>query len=1154
MAGSCVRVDPRCVEFNDVKVGQIYKTTVTATNVGKASTKIRFEKPGLKLFKFTASTLAKVVAPGLSVSGLLEFTPEEEEEVRDCLLIHIDDVETITIPLMWFPRVFSFQMDSVLDFGCIAASSRLISKQHQITNQGSAPGVFHVQYSGDASVKLSPCSGVIAAGATQWLKVELRTDRPRHIDEKAMVKLENCSAVVLNIKAEVVEQHLEVFDRKGNPLSCLWFGPVYFGTSHVENVVLRNNAPEACDWVCLLQDTAAGIEVGTDLQKSTDAALLERMQKSSSATRDVSQVLVCVPKQGRLGPYGKTTVAVCFSPQCKSRREEKKLDYWASRQDYCLFLLFESLGSRYGFVHHDGKSSVELAVTGSGLPVCLVPSPSHRYDFLTCVLGQSVDLLCVLQNLCPQLPVNFRFQKLAHFSTKPSSGTIAPGQCQDVVLSFTARQQGSFQVCQKLDVLGPAVQREGITADSVHELELHSFHTITLNLSAVCCNETTHPVPQLNPGITPAVTNPTGSLPHVRSSDLARCREMVPHAVLSAGKTLLHEHRRQRSQNTGAEEFLAFPNDRAMSIRPASAHQQYRTIFTGVHRYSYVDTNYAFTDEEEKQRQRQRQIYSDFIVQLRHTRQQKQKERQLEKGVEDVDICIVPSQGLDPPSVRCSDLESSNISETKPNYRQASSAAKHSSNQDMTSITRQVNSQAMSAVPSTSQEMADCNRTLTAQELYQVFIGKNQFKSATKLDLVNHLPAFVWVQLEVDCPELQGSSPLSYVLPPNSLTTLPLTFQSTKLGHFYRPVSYSVNQQQPGQILVQAQVVPLALELSTTLLVLRPSHTLLAGSGYRSSVTVRNQRNQAAEFTWRPVVTESGILFSIRPATGTIEPYRELDCEVVWHPSFSSPSKGDFDLCVHEGNTQRLHCVAKVLDVCPLPGLELSPSEGVVPCGGQAALKIHLNPDSVIRFDTRVKIALRNMKSIELRVGGYVETPIVDISVSHFHFYGVYAGSQRSIPFTLTNQSSASAQYTFDLAEYTDFSVSFPQPSASAEKEPGVSVVELHGNQTVDCSLVFSPTQAAGYDFDLPLMVNGVRWPTALLSPLPTPSSSSTSSSLSDGSRKHVVKPLPQSVTMATQRSLRIQATVLCAPLEMSPSSLEFQVDHLTTQFDAITK
>lgn len=66
--------------------------------------------------------------------------------------------------------------------------------------------------------------------------------------------------------------------------------------------------------------------------------------------------------------------------------------------------------------------------------------------------------------------------------------------------------------------------------------------------------------------------------------------------------------------------------------------------------------------------------------------------------------------------------------------------------------------------------------------------------------------------------------------------------------------------------------------------------------------------------------------------------------------------------------------------------------------------------------------------------------------------------------------------------------------------------------------------QAASYDFDLPLMVNGVRWPAASLSPFLTPPSSSISSSLSAGSRKHVVKLLPQSITMATQRSQRVQA------------------------------
>lgn len=55
-----------------------------------------------------------------------------------------------------------------------------------------------------------------------------------------------------------------------------------------------------------------------------------------------------------------------------------------------------------------------------------------------------------------------------------------------------------------------------------------------------------------------------------------------------------------------------------------------------------------------------------------------------------------------------------------------------------------------------------------------------------KLELTNRLSSFVWVQLEVDCPELQGSSPLSYVLAPHSDNTLPLTFQSNKLGPFIR--------------------------------------------------------------------------------------------------------------------------------------------------------------------------------------------------------------------------------------------------------------------------------------------------------------------------------------------------------------------------------
>lgn len=51
MAGSCVRVEPAFVEFDDVKVGQVYKIKVAAKNVGETSKKIIIEQPALKVRK-----------------------------------------------------------------------------------------------------------------------------------------------------------------------------------------------------------------------------------------------------------------------------------------------------------------------------------------------------------------------------------------------------------------------------------------------------------------------------------------------------------------------------------------------------------------------------------------------------------------------------------------------------------------------------------------------------------------------------------------------------------------------------------------------------------------------------------------------------------------------------------------------------------------------------------------------------------------------------------------------------------------------------------------------------------------------------------------------------------------------------------------------
>ena len=89
------------------------------------------------------------------------------------------------------------------------------------------------------------------------------------------------------------------------------------------------------------------------------------------------------------------------------------------------------------------------------------------------------------------------------------------------------------------------------------------------------------------------------------------------------------------------------------------------------------------------------------------------------------------------------------------------------------------------------------------------------------------------------------------------------------------------------------------------------------------------------EFTWIPIYGEQGTAFSIRPAAGKkneifkyilniniflflkkgiIEPFKDLECELVWHGSYLAPLKGTFSLQVTGGESNTLSCEAKVIN------------------------------------------------------------------------------------------------------------------------------------------------------------------------------------------------------------------------------------------------
>lgn len=73
---------------------------------------------------------------------------------------------------------------------------------------------------------------------------------------------------------------------------------------------------------------------------------------------------------------------------------------------------------------------MELALTGSGIPILLHFDPGRVFNFAPCFMGGHSEIQCVIQNRSKLLPVMYNFKKTAHFKIDPQRGKIDEGCMQ----------------------------------------------------------------------------------------------------------------------------------------------------------------------------------------------------------------------------------------------------------------------------------------------------------------------------------------------------------------------------------------------------------------------------------------------------------------------------------------------------------------------------------------------------------------------------------------------------------------------------------------------------------------------------------------------------------------------------------------------------
>ncbi|XP_051846552.1 cilia- and flagella-associated protein 47 [Antechinus flavipes] len=1093
-------------------------------------------------FKLNMNTDKIAIASGLHVTAAVTYQPVKAEDSFDKIYVLVGKNQ-IEIPLIGLIPSCHLEIESNINFGTLIANSKEICKSINVINHGTISGSFDIDYQGKLPITIKPNSGIVEPKSSTNIKVYICIEEPGIVTEFAKVSLQGSKETVLTIEASVVPQIIELFDISGEKsLKCIQFGAVFFGTSKIEHALLYNNSPEHMSWVAVMEHETIGEELGTNLEQRIDGTLHDLLYISKIRSIDVTTFIACIPNEGILLPYEKAVITFCFSPELYDNG--KKYADLSHRQDYALFLRFEAIQSKSSFLKAKEEKAteskcqhkVELAITGSGLPVLLSFDPGKVLKFKPCFMGHRSEILCSIQNHSKILPVEFSFHKVAHFKITPERGKIPEESNQNVLFSFVPHQLGIFKVKQLMDILG------FVAEDDLLSVKMKPFYQVELNFTSICKPATKRIEMKINPGLTPVITNVTGQYV---GDETGEYKNFAPVAMLKSHLTSIHDH--GVSEHLKKDALIAFPNDRCASLRSGDPREEFRTIFTKVPRYNYVDPAYAYTEEEEIQIQENKDYYYNFTLKMAKQRMHKKSERAFKLSDNKIDIGIKPGGKLKSPRLSITQLfEEMNQPVKLPLKENSLLTTQNLAAKEAESNTVSV----VCHTPSTPQAREDCNSVLSPKQLHQVVVGPSVLDfgeicvnhiCTKQVHIVNNLLLHILVCLEIDHKELKNTYPLSFVIPPASNTNILIAFEMTTLGTFCKSFSFTVNNIPSGNILVKAVVMPVALELSTKELVVKPTQGFLIKTAYRGTIRLYNRRNCEAKFKWLPLIQNNGIAFSIRPAKGTVKGYSALDCEVTWQPSYSSPDRGQFDLQVHNGNTVRLDCIVKVIiylaygfcfyifvsvlppslnfKICDqdlLPFIKVTPSHGIIPVGGLTSLNIACTPYFSERFDTKAKVIIRQGKELELRIGGSIDIADVIINLSLLNFHGVYVGSTKVITFLLNNKSITRARVEFDLSNYQEFTLDFKNQEALATALTGEVVlhlsrvllhvpiqgcslatlvttdltlqrgfsffkdpmfphsyaVELEENSSLECGLAFSPKEVAAYDFSLPITVN----------------------------------------------------------------------------------
>ncbi|MCQ2815955.1 MAG: hypothetical protein MJ252_01695, partial [archaeon] len=901
------------------------------------------------------------------------------------------------------------------------------------------------------------------------------------------------------IATSVIQQMSIVFEEGGGQSTDVDFGLLYHGQKKECSAFLVNNGPKEMSYKFFFHP-------GKDRKDISNADEDDFANTPQEAGLEMTQrILSAYPTQGFIKPYSQIPikflcntkikesqkgwrVTLCPEYDQNSKNQNKNLRELLSKDE-----TFQSLAAvkfEEAFINKLAMKDTEedfckpvtvYMKVRAVLPDITIDKTS--LNFWECNLKEKKVISITITNKNDELPIDFSFNKIPHFTVEPSHGIIKPGVSN-------INSQMTVQVFFHPENIGKF-------ADVLVFKYVNNMYSIPIRIFGVCKGKSK--IPQSIGNTTAPLTK--GNLSQSVVGKSLNGAQIVPDEL---AQDFTEPKRKRIDQNAKIQKLHQHRLDEVLSkiqsvdditgqtkgINPAN--DQIKNFEENFKVYNQIFNHKAKANAE--------------LVKMRKERMKKKMEHIIidqgssRTSVDDL-LCLRGNR-LDSPRLALPQPQDQlwvikPVGNYEPVYLEETAMKEFTKSQDELPETSDAairGSSKTGEIPRTHQEIRECKLELSGEDLQKIQVCPKDIKMGqvflksekggtfwVKNNHRNHI--FVKLEIDSNMPDLMRTYPKSHVIAPGEIQGFRVIVWSTQVRNAVYPVKYTINYKHVFKLRVSADIIKVKLDIQNTLTKFQFKNDKISEKEGKIEMSLKqklklfNDGNSNAVIRWQENKEKA---FIISPMEMEVRPGQDSEVSITFNPFAAIIQKDNYKytdeliMNIENGDSKKF-TVEGVVQPCVVKFFNLEEDTvdfEMIHTGIENVKKFHLKNETsrvitayqiqndfpetldfkdscgyladkakeievILKrnepdpdFKVEVPILIRGAPKLILKIKANIVQPEVTIEEESFEFGGVSLNESATKTLTFVNNSQLEAKVNVNMnAEniYRDFKLILPE-------------------------------------------------------------------------------------------------------------------------------